>query len=721
MDSFYDAPRRAPMPTQVEKFVPTPVVPEVSIVCSSKAAANKYSSYSAWKTQQNRTETAYISTVNRENMIKLSTSGQNQNLNCQNTSQLLKKQVRFESPVLQQRPSLTYEPFNARKNVTENCPKLPVIVNKIPTNVQRNNGTTFEQIYLANVPNRNLDLSLIDLPVKSDKKNGNVTESEDHIKQIDSCETDLKKSGGENNIENKENMLPKSYRDFLETQNKIVKENKENLNDSITDIFNYKRKLFNTENGFVNKNSENCVTGLNMTKFSKIDCAKSSNVSISENLKCNNGSELRNRLEKPQSPLRFYDNNRYSDFKQQGFQDYVRNSPKCDRVTQISAYRSSDNHKTDITQLEVPKNDSEPTNRDLLKIIAQQNEQLLILQRQVAMLLNRNEQHHPKQIEAASRPCQEKYLGEKCITSTQNEIFRSPARDANSTPRKQRALSKFSIDLMTSFEVAIRPQHNKQNFINQEPKIQEITESESEVRDNTIDKYDKTIVDTSLHLQEPVKVREICPSPEPSININMNDYDSSDDDEVSASEIGATFYRNLMGQVNDILRKAQVHAKQDYREGQNCMDKLKNQTMNRVRAATLKHLKNIGVTIGPIEELCEEVSSSTEGKEYTPTEISFAVKQLLLKYLPDEHLAKITYKQAQSVPFNKTTKPIFIPNKPEFSFASVEYMRKYNLISNNKDMKSKDTVQVPKTSNPQKPEGPKILDITALKMQPKLL
>lgn len=77
-------------------------------------------------------------------------------------------------------------------------------------------------------------------------------------------------------------------------------------------------------------------------------------------------------------------------------------------------------------------------------------------------------------------------------------------------------------------------------------------------------------------------------------------------------------------------------------------------------------------------------SSETVGKEYNPTEISFAVKQLLLKYLPDEQLAKITYKQAQSAAFNKTGKPSIIPARPEFSFASVEYMKKYNLISNNK-------------------------------------
>lgn len=70
-------------------------------------------------------------------------------------------------------------------------------------------------------------------------------------------------------------------------------------------------------------------------------------------------------------------------------------------------------------------------------------------------------------------------------------------------------------------------------------------------------------------------------------------------------------------------------------------------------------------------------------KDYTPTEISFAVKQLLLKYLPDEQLAKITYKQAQSA---QNAKPSVIPNRPEFSFASVEYMKKYNLISNNKGM-----------------------------------
>lgn len=57
--------------------------------------------------------------------------------------------------------------------------------------------------------------------------------------------------------------------------------------------------------------------------------------------------------------------------------------------------------------------------------------------------------------------------------------------------------------------------------------------------------------------------------------------------------------------MNDILRKAHVQTKEDFKGGPS-MDKLKSQAMSRVKEATLKHLKNIGVTIGPIEEINEE-------------------------------------------------------------------------------------------------------------------
>nr|CAI5820787.1 unnamed protein product [Callosobruchus analis] len=205
-----------------------------------------------------------------------------------------------------------------------------------------------------------------------------------------------------------------------------------------------------------------------------------------------------------------------------------------------------------------PAVSNEPTNTDLLKIIAQQNEQLLLLQKQVAVLLSR-------ETTTQNRP---QVMGEKIVSSTQTEHFHQQMY----TPKK-RGLSKFSIDMMTSFEVAIRPsQHNKNQF----PKIQEITETESTSEP----------IEPSLRLEGPVNIPEDCPSPEPTVNIEMQDYDSSDED--CASEIGATFYKNLLGQVNNILKKAQYKTKENLIDGKSGRN---DKTMHRIKEATLKHLK----------------------------------------------------------------------------------------------------------------------------------
>ncbi|KAJ8976944.1 hypothetical protein NQ317_010140 [Molorchus minor] len=659
MDSFYDVPRRAPVPTPYRK---APVVPEVSMICHQKTTTNDYMPYHNWKIQQN----CNILTSNREN-IRPRTF----NRSPQDTSHILKKHVRFESPMLQQRPSLTYEPFNKKKVVvqTENaCARVIDEPDGVTKCTPPLNGKTFEEIYMANVPMRQLDLSIIDLPNNAKKAVKTPVVSEEKINDS----TDIKNENLRQIEKDKENVMPKTYREFLETQRKVARENKRDVNDSVTDIFNYKKsKTFNNS-----KNIEQNKQFINETNLNTFKCIKNDETARLKE------AERKNSYDLP-----------------------VRNNSD----TQTSVFHVT--QQTDDKPEE--KNDAlEITNKDLLKIIAQQNEQLLILQKQVAMLLNKD---HPKQIEAGYQ-----HANENCITSTQNENFRRLSQDTMNTPRK-RGMSKFSIDLMTSFEVAIRPQHNKQNFVNYEPKIQEITETDSVTIGAESEKNDKTVVDSSLHLQEPVRVREMCPSPEPSININMNDYDSSEDDEVTASEIGATFYHNLMGQVNNILKKAQVQTREDF-SGRECRKNAvysengRDKTMDRVKEATLKHLRSIGVTIGSMDT-SDSINFGNESRDYSPTEVSFAVKQILMKYLPDDQLAKIQCKQGPGMA-DKAKNPEVFAQRPEFSFASVEYMRKYNLIPNN-EVNPKE--QVAKLPNAQKMEGPKILDITALKMQPKLL
>lgn len=74
-------------------------------------------------------------------------------------------------------------------------------------------------------------------------------------------------------------------------------------------------------------------------------------------------------------------------------------------------------------------------------------------------------------------------------------------------------------------------------------------------------------------------------------------------------------------------------------------------------------------------------SFENESREYSPTEISYGVKQLLMKYLPDEHLAKLSNNPKEPITQgNSKEMPNLRKAKPEFSFASLEYMKKYNLL-----------------------------------------
>lgn len=354
---------------------------------------------------------------------------------------------------------------------------------------------------MANIPNRHLDLSVVELPrfqSKEDKEaNQQSSESVETIKAPD----------------NKENELPKTYREYLETQRKVLTVQQENPENSkcVTDIFNYKRN-----SSFDGMKNSLCTNSGSEDRIRTNDAIFKPEQKLSPPLVTNPSY----------CPPLTSEQNIYRNVPTVTANrcfEVMRNEREIPHTFEIidTPQNRQTNQVTASTTTEIccqhsknPQNrDSEPTNRDLLKIIAQQNEQLLLLQKQVAMLLNRD-QNHSKPIEP---PPHRINNAENCLKA---EYPKNSHLDINNTPRK-RGLSKFSVDVMTSFEVAIRPQHNRQNFVNPEPKIQEITEVESLATEHN----DKT---SSIHLQEFLEVPEMCPSPEPSINIHMNDYDSSE-------------------------------------------------------------------------------------------------------------------------------------------------------------------------------------------------
>lgn len=144
--------------------------------------------------------------------------------------------------------------------------------------------------------------------------------------------------------------------------------------------------------------------------------------------------------------------------------------------------------------------------------------------------------------------------------------------------------------------------------------------------------------------------------------------------------------------MNTILRKAQ--------KASNDEGKYKDETMKKVVEATVKHLKSVGINLSSANNadhfqrcfkelfffsllLVLYFYRPPEGtKNYSPTEISFAVKQLLMKYLPPEHLARAVQTKSSSSSASENNEEIvdLIKKRPEFSFATIQYMKKYNLM-----------------------------------------
>ncbi|XP_028148453.1 uncharacterized protein LOC114341841 [Diabrotica virgifera virgifera] len=669
MESILEPVVTVPEPTQfqnpVGKYIYSPTVPEVSMISNTRTTVDNFSSQeNIWKMKQRGMENPVNMPIRyQQSLIPFGYKHLQ--------AEFAKKQVRFESPVSQQTHGESQKYLSKNVDfcsVEAGCSYQNFSAIRKQNREVGTNPNNFEQMYMANIPDRKLDLlSIIDIPQVANNINdiniGDTVPSNKDLKEKQSENvqrtnvqgTETVKQNSDTNTqdktsENKENVIPKSYQQYLELQNKIASKRKIH-NDSVTDIFNYKKNIATQKQNSPPSYQQNVGQ-------------------ISNN---NSDSRLQEKYDKVfdtgfQQKCQTYQPSVQPQTKQytSGYNTLVQTllpyqpshvpplSQKCDMETQTNCEDVSDSKA-----LENRRN-GELNNSDLLKIIAQQNEQLLILQKQVAMLLARD-RNYSKPIEASSD--QDKKIADSQkyghISTPQKNHFRQEntiTQQASMYQDNQRkwGTSKFSINLTTSFDMPIRGQP-KQNFINNEPKIQELTESDLST------KNDNDLLQ-SIHFQEPLMVREECPSPLPSININMDDYESSDD-ESSSTEMGTTLYNNLMGQVNNILKRAHIQTN-DFRQKAPEGEKIRNKTLNKVKEATLKHLKSLGVTI---DDECDLESMSNR----SPSDMSLTGKQLLNKYLPSDRVR------------NEPCGAILEP-RPEFSLASLEYMRKYNLISKEK-------------------------------------
>ncbi|XP_012284010.1 uncharacterized protein LOC105701664 isoform X2 [Orussus abietinus] len=263
------------------------------------------------------------------------------------------------------------------------------------------------------------------------------------------------------------------------------------------------------------------------------------------------------------------------------------------------------------------------------------------------------------------------------------------------------------------------------------------------------------------------------PSPEPSIHVEMQEYSSDEDSEHTkrTPKIGWTFYNDVLGQVNQILQNSPIEVRHGKGEGKNLEhnksekdDTERKALLDTVKAATMEQLKKLGISFSENPEASDVNGTKrvTFDSSYYPrldyrasvpqgtsaiaeSNSSMHMKALELKYLSDEQLAEIAMQKQGA----GTLKHLTLSNVQgtNMSFATMRYLERYQLLPGkmnaqneggnhdiaeiplNQKMRNNNNaiqqpvakgypplIQTPRTSCPSK-----ILDISTLKQQPKLL
>ncbi|OAD58067.1 hypothetical protein WN48_00867 [Eufriesea mexicana] len=237
------------------------------------------------------------------------------------------------------------------------------------------------------------------------------------------------------------------------------------------------------------------------------------------------------------------------------------------------------------------------------------------------------------------------------------------------------------------------------------------------------------------------------PTPEPSIHVEMHEYSSDDDSEKvkRSSKVGWTFYNNVLGQVNQLLQNSCIIDNQQQKQtkiNQNERDETENRAvLDTVKVATLEQLKKLGISLNENSE-AKELNNSNNAVNETNT--SMHMKALALKYLTDDQLAELAVQRQSST----SVKHLMVSNVQgtNMSFATMRYLERYQLLPGKNNIQAEDISKVedegsskvdlkfanpkhsPKTfqrfpfnQTPRTTCPSKILDISTLKQQPKLL
>ena len=283
----------------------------------------------------------------------------------------------------------------------------------------------------------------------------------------------------------------------------------------------------------------------------------------------------------------------------------------------------------------------------------------------------------------------------------------------------------------------------------------------------TVTKRASCIEDSLILNGGDLRINERPPTPEPSIHVDMHEYSSDDDSEKvkRSSKVGWTFYNNVLGQVNQLLQNSCVvdDDQQDEKKGnQNERDETDNRAvMDTVKVATLEQLKKLGISLSENPERKESNNSNKMAFDLSfyprldyqanmtqttsavnETNTSMHMKALALKYLTDEQLAEVAVQRQGSA----SVKHLMLSNVQgtNMSFATMRYLERYQLLPGKNNVQAEDigkvqvqtppkadlkftnpksnpTLRFPFNQTPRTTCPSKILDISTLKQQPKLL
>ncbi|KYN22080.1 PREDICTED: uncharacterized protein LOC108759373 [Trachymyrmex cornetzi] len=260
------------------------------------------------------------------------------------------------------------------------------------------------------------------------------------------------------------------------------------------------------------------------------------------------------------------------------------------------------------------------------------------------------------------------------------------------------------------------------------------------------------------------------PTPEPSIHVEMQEYVSDDESDKlrHTSKIGWTFYNNVLGQVNEILQNSGVISDEDLNHAKTpCNveqenDRETRSATNTVKAATLEQLRRLGISLTENNEHRESNGNKTldfDSSFYprldhqanmthttsavNETNTSMHMKALALKYLSNEQLTDIAWHKQES----SSLKHLMLSNMQgtNMSLATMRYLERYQLLPGKNNVQAENTNQAcdrvsskydfkpaVTNNNPALRRFPfvqtsgttcpsRILDLSALKRQPKLL